>query len=225
MWAALTQFHLLKNDSDWERFNLALCFIAFIVSLLWPIFVVFFTYRMNTYKYSTEFMYKYEDIYFLKMESISENKFKYYSYVLLRFLRYFVIVLFINAFTDHQIVAPVILIFANIIEIIYVVSLRIFYSSVLGAVLKVTENLLFIAIEVSLLFVYGLSNNARDSDFLNLGYALNVLYVIVIMVALLKIGYYGYHKFRNMGYNMKFGIDNGETMEVKATPLPHSERN
>lgn len=60
-------------------------------------------------------MYKYEDIYFKKMETISEDKFKYYNYIFIRFLRYLVIVLFINVFTDHEIIAPVILICANVI--------------------------------------------------------------------------------------------------------------
>jgi hypothetical protein len=159
------------------------------------------------------------------MESISENKIKYYNYVFLRFLRYLIVALFINAFTGHEIVAPIILIFVNVIEIIYVVALRIFYNRVLGAVFKVAENLLFIAIEVSLLFVYGLSDNASDLDFLNLGYALNVLYVITVIVGVLRIGYYAYYKFKDMGYIMKYGNDDGEiTEKVVVTPLPKTER-
>jgi hypothetical protein len=104
------------------------------------------------------------------------------------------------------------------------VSLRIFYNSVLGAVFKVSENMLFIAIEISLLFVYGFSDNASEDTFLNLGYALDVLYVIAIIVGLLRVGYYGYYKFKDMQYNMKYGIDNGEIVEVGPTPLPNTER-
>lgn len=99
MWAAFMQFHILKGDTAWERFNLALCFICFIFSLLWPVFVVCYTYKLNSIKYSTEFMYKYEDIYFKKMESISEGKLKYFNYVFIRFARYFIIALFICVFT------------------------------------------------------------------------------------------------------------------------------
>lgn len=75
-----------------------------------------------------------------------------------------------------------------------------------------------------MLFVYGLSDNASDSDFLNLGYALNVLYVITIIIGLLRIGYYAYQKFKHMKYNMKFGIDNGEVVKIGPTPLPTTDR-
>jgi hypothetical protein len=51
----------------------------------------------------------------MKIETISENKIKYYIYVFLRFFRYLVMALFINAFTDYYIVAPIILIFINLI--------------------------------------------------------------------------------------------------------------
>jgi hypothetical protein len=213
---------LLEERWCLGEIELSLCVIAFIISIIWPFVVVFFTYRMNVFKYSSEFMYKYEDIYFMKIETISENKIKYYIYVFLRFFRYLVMALFINAFTDYQIVAPIILIFINLVEIIYVVALRIFCHSVLGALFKVAENLLFIAVEVSLLFVYGFSDNADDPTFLNLGYALNVLYVITIMVGVLRVGYYGYYKFKDMKYSMKYGIDNGEIVEVGPTPLPNT---
>lgn len=53
IWAAFMQFHILKNDTAWEKLNLALCFISFIISIIWPFFVVCFTYRMNAVKYST----------------------------------------------------------------------------------------------------------------------------------------------------------------------------
>jgi hypothetical protein len=115
IWAAFMQFHILKNDTAWERLNLALCFISFIITILWPFVVVCYTYRLNAIKYSTDFMYKYEDIYFLKMETISENKIKYYYYVFVRFTRYLIMTLFICVFTQHEIIAPVILICINVI--------------------------------------------------------------------------------------------------------------
>ena len=76
----------------------------------------------------------------------------------------------------------------------------------IGTLFKVLENLLFIGVEIALLFVYGLSDSAQDSDFLNLGYALNVLYVIMIIVGLLRIAYLLFEKFKHCGYNMKRGI-------------------
>lgn len=58
-WSAFMQFHNLHDDSSWWRFNLAMCFICFIFSVIWPFFIVGYTYRLNSIKYSTEFMYKY----------------------------------------------------------------------------------------------------------------------------------------------------------------------
>ena len=53
IWAAFMQFYILKTDTAWERFNIAFCFIAFIISLLWPIFVIAYTYYITRYKYSS----------------------------------------------------------------------------------------------------------------------------------------------------------------------------
>lgn len=50
------------------------------------------------------------------------------------------------------------LIFLNIIEIVYITQLRIFVNDIVAMVFKVSENILFIFIEIALLIVYGTSN-------------------------------------------------------------------
>lgn len=115
MWAAFMQFYILKNDTAKERFNLALCFICFIISLLWPFFVITYTYYITNFKYSSEFLYYYEDIYFRKMVTTSERDFKYYLYIAVRFGRYLIMALFIAVFTYHEIIGPIILIAVNVI--------------------------------------------------------------------------------------------------------------
>lgn len=105
--------------------------------------------------------------------------------------------LFICVFTEHEIIAPVILICVNIIEIAYVVGMRIYYNSILGTIFKVAENLLFIGVEVALLFAYGLSDTAKEQDYLNLGYAIDVLYVIMVIMGVLRVAYLVYEKVRN----------------------------
>lgn len=162
-------------------------------------------------------MYKYEDIYFKKMQTMGQNKIKYYYYVFVRFFRLFIMTLFICVFTGYEIIAPIILIAANVIEILYVVFMKIFYNSNLGTLFKVLENILFISIEVALLFVYGLSQTSTETDFINLGNALNVMYVIMIFLGLLRFAYYLYLKFRQYFYNLKVGAENGETINA---PIP-----
>ena len=73
---------------------------------------------------------------------------------------------------------------------------------------------MFIGVEVTILFAYALSNNASDPDFLNLGYAIVVLYVIMIIVGLLRFVYLLYTKVKNIEYNKKMGMDNGEIVKV-----------
>lgn len=102
--------------------------------------------------------------------------------------------------------------------------MRIYYNSVLGTVFKVAENLLFIGVEVALLFVYGLSDTAGENDFLNIGNALNVMYVIMIILGLLRVAYLIYQKIKHFGFNMKIGADDGEIVNVGPTPLPNTDR-
>jgi hypothetical protein len=102
--------------------------------------------------------------------------------------------------------------------------MRIFYNSFLGVLFKVAENLLFIGVEVALLFANGLAGTAKDRDFLNLGHAINVMYVIMVILGILRVIYLIYEKAQNFKYNTRLGIDNGEIVNVGPTPLPNTER-
>lgn len=46
-WATFMQFYNLNGRNDKERTNIALCFIAFIISIIWPIFVICWTHRQT----------------------------------------------------------------------------------------------------------------------------------------------------------------------------------
>lgn len=59
---------------------------------------------------------------------------------------------------------------------------------------------------------------------MNLGHALNVLYVIMIILGLLRVAYLLYQKIRHFVFNMKLGADNGEVVNVGPTPLPNTDR-
>ena len=71
------------------------------------------------------------------MLTTSEKHFKYYFYIAIRFLRYLIIALFIAVFPEHEIVGPIILICANLVEIVYVVKLKIWVRHRIAMILKV----------------------------------------------------------------------------------------
>lgn len=58
---------------------------------------------------------------------------------------------------------------------------------------------------MALLFVYGLSDTSRETEFINLGHAINVLYVITIVVGFMRFAYYVYLKAKDYWYNLKVG--------------------
>ena len=73
------------------------------------------------------------------------------------------------------------------------------------------------------LFVYGFSNSMADNDFLNLGFAMIVVSVLMVVNGTLRFLYYGYEKGRNFYFNA-YGEDTGEKKAYKNTPLPTSEK-
>ena len=67
-------------------------------------------------------------------------------YIIVRSLRVLGVALFIALFTNHELVGPIILIFLNIIEMVYVWRLRIFVNDVIALAFKILENTLFVFI-------------------------------------------------------------------------------
>ena len=152
-----------------------------------------------------------------------ETEFKYYLYIWIRFARYLLITLFIAVFTSYEIISALILIFVNLVEIVYLTQLKIWNRSTLGMILKVFENILFIFVEIALLFVYGFSNTIDDADFINLGSALNVLYVIMIINGIIRVIHHFYLKTKNFREISKYGKEVGRKFTVKSTPLPQMD--
>lgn len=58
-WAAFMQFYNLNGRNGSEKTNIALCFIAFLISIIWPLFVMFYTYSRTEVSYTTNFLYYY----------------------------------------------------------------------------------------------------------------------------------------------------------------------
>jgi hypothetical protein len=119
MWASFLQFYNFNATDGREGLNLAICIIAFVISLIWPIFVMIYTYRRHFKLNVNHFLYLYEDIYYRKISSVADN-IKYYTYIAIRFGRYLFYGIFIALFINHEVIGPVILILVNLIELIYV---------------------------------------------------------------------------------------------------------
>jgi hypothetical protein len=64
------------------------------------------------------------------------------------------------------------------------------------------------------LFAYALSDTATDSDFLNLGYAIVVLYVIMIIIGILRVAYLLYRKIKSIPSKKKMGMNDGEVVKA-----------
>lgn len=71
--------------------------------------------------------------------------------------------------------------------------------------------------------MYGLSNSISDDDFLNLGYAMIVIAVLLIINGMIRLIYYAYEKAYSFYYNI-YGEEMGEKKVYKNTPLPATER-
>jgi NADH:ubiquinone oxidoreductase subunit 3 (subunit A) len=84
----------------------------------------------------------------------------------------------------------------------YVISAGIFVGDYVCTTLKVLENLLFIALEIALLFVYGFSNTMEDINFLDLGYAMIVICVLLVINGAVRFFYYTYCKAYSFYYDV-----------------------
>lgn len=112
MWSSFIQFSSFNGSTGEMRFNLAICIFSFMISLVWPIFVMIYTYRQHFVMNVEYFMYLYNDIYYRRISSIAD-KTRYYVYIGVRFGRYFCYALFIAVFIYQSIIGPVFLLTIN----------------------------------------------------------------------------------------------------------------
>jgi hypothetical protein len=114
MWASFIQFYYFSGPTAEMRLNLALCIASFIISLVWPVVVMIYTYHQHLVINVEHFLYLYNDIYYRRISSIAD-KTSYYMYIAVRFGRYFFFALFIAVFVFQAVIGPVILLAATIL--------------------------------------------------------------------------------------------------------------
>lgn len=59
------------------------------------------------------------------------------------------------------------------------------------------------------LAAYAMVDVSTESEFHNLGSAMNVLYVFMIILGMLRVLYIGYRKFESIKMNARVNIDTG----------------
>jgi hypothetical protein len=136
------QFHNFEASTGEMRLNLVLCIVSFLISLIWPIFVIIYTYRQHSAINVEHSMYLYNDIFYRKISSLAE-KGTYYMYIAVRFGRYLIFVLFIGVFIFQSIIGPVILLAVTLLEIIYILKFEV-YRDKLYLLVKIFENIGFV---------------------------------------------------------------------------------
>lgn len=114
MWAAMIQFTSFTASNGTQRLDLALCILAFVISILWAVFVMSYTYSQHDGMTVNHFLYQYEDVFYLKTSSLADES-KYYLYIGVRFGRLLIYAIFIALFIQQNIIGPIILIFANVL--------------------------------------------------------------------------------------------------------------
>ena len=178
------------------RLNLALCIASFVISLIWPVFVMVYTYHQHLVINVEHFLYLYNDIYYRKISSIADET-SYYLYIAVRFGRYFFYALFIAVFVYQNIIGPVILMAVSILEIIYIVNFDIYRDKVY-LMFKIIENVGFVIVEILLLIVYGFSDDTINKDgFVSIGYGISSLFILMIINGIARFIYLGYKKIRD----------------------------
>lgn len=193
MWASFIQFHEFDGSTAEMRLNLTLCIFAFVISLIWPVFVMVYTYRQHLVINVEHFLYLYNDIFYRKISSIAD-KTSYYLYIAVRFGRCFFYALFIAVFIFQNIITPSILLAATVLEIIYVVKFKTFRDKIY-LTFKIIENVGFVVVEILLLIIYGFSDDTISKEgFISLGYGLGVLYILMIVNGIARFFYLGYRK-------------------------------
>ncbi len=193
------------------RLNLALCIAAFVISLVWPVFVMVYTYHQHYVINVEHFLYLYNDIYYRKISSIAE-KTSYYLYIAVRFGRYFFYAVFIAVFIFQNIIGPVILMAATLLEIIYIINFKIYRDKVY-LMFKLIENFGFIVLEILLLIIYGFSDDTISKEgFSAVGYGLDSLYILMIINGVARFIYLAYKKLYEF---FKGRYDYGEKGELQ----------
>jgi len=112
-WACLQQFTSFVSESA-QVINLVICVAAFVVTLLWPLVVVIYTYVKHNRMHVNHFRYAYHDIYYLKISSVADDP-RSYLYVGVKYARILAYAVFIALFINQQIIGPVILIIVNLV--------------------------------------------------------------------------------------------------------------
>ncbi len=99
---------------------------------------------------------------------------------------------------------------ATVIELVYIIALSIFRDKIYLS-FKIIELVLFVLVEVLFLAIFGFSDSLGQEDFLDLGYAVDAVFLIMIVVGFLRVGYLLFKKIKDF---WKSRYDYGDAGEL-----------
>lgn len=191
-WACMIQFTSFQGN----KLNLAICVLAFIFEIVWPVVVTIYTYRMHFTYNAKHFLYLYHDLFYLRISSLSDEP-KTYLYVGMKALRLLSYAIFIGLFVNQSIIGPVILIFFNLLQGSVAFFLDI-YRNALYLLTRIVENILLIVAAVLCMVIFGFadSTSLSDAGYEDLGYGLTTVFVLLIINGIVRFLYLTYMKVK-----------------------------
>jgi hypothetical protein len=115
------------------------------------------------------------------------------GYPLFRIAKSFIIPMLI-ALIEYGPTILLALIVLHVLELVYTHNYDI-YSDQKYFKLKIAENMLFIAIEVVMLLLYGMQSLASSNTFIALGFSLSALSVLIVLNSTVRAGYLSSKKY------------------------------
>lgn len=220
MWACMLQF----TNFSGPVLNLIICVLAFVIAVLWPVFVTIYIYKKHFTTNAKHFLFLYHDLMYLKTSSLCDNP-KSYLYIGIRMGKLLAYAIFIALFVNNSIIGPVLLIFYNLIDAAIAVFLKIYHSSIY-LLTRIIENTLLIIAAIITMIIFGFAdqNTLTAEGFENLGYGLSTVFVLMIINGVVRFLYLGYRKYKEWSVGTYDVGEHGELVDYYAkTPVPGKE--
>jgi len=173
-----------------------ICVFSFICTLAWPAFLSFYTLKEYYESEYSEYLYNFEDIYFMKIPQYELPSIHHrMGYPLLRGAKTFILVLAVCYFGNIASLALVIMVLLHTLELIYL-KLEGIYNNQKAFMMKFIENGIFILIDIFLLGLLNFSSLAVSDSYIYAGFFLTVIALVLISNSLIRMAYFAYKKYK-----------------------------
>lgn len=118
-----------------------------------------------------------------------------FIYILVRFLRYFIICCFMAFFASGSIVGPILCMIMTAVETLFILF-RTIYVDPFYLLFKLVENLFLFLLDIIYIIIFATANQWSLPSYLNLGYVANAFIIVLLINASLRALYILYLKIR-----------------------------